>query len=345
MPLSPTLLSMVQTCCDELGLNRPSIVVGSTDTQVRQIYAMFNREVKEMQKDKDWTALQAEYDLHVAQPVTTTGNVTQGAYQITGIPSTAGIQPFLFVCNAGNIPVAARVVSVDNATQVTLSEPATGTQTGVSCVFAQDTYPEPPDFDRFINQTWWDRTNRWSLLGPDSPQVDQWHRSGIVTIGPRRHFRQIGPQIPSAYAGDFNSDFGSDFNASLSGYNYRLWPPPGALDTPIDLVFEYVSKWAVITVDLASNAVTGSPTFVTDNDMSVLDGDALIMGAKWRYWQIKGFDYQALQAEQIDFVNRLYANDGGNKTLSLAPMRQNLFISSSNVQDGFFPGPIGPNSN
>ena len=44
----------------------------------------------------------------------------------------------------------------------------------------------------YIGQTWWDRTNRWALLGPDSPQIDQWHRSGIYVTGPRRHFRQIG---------------------------------------------------------------------------------------------------------------------------------------------------------
>jgi hypothetical protein len=335
-----TLLQIVQTAMGEMGLVEPAVVIGSTDVQVQQIYRLVNRELTELQQDKEWTVLQAEFNLHVAQPIITTGDTTLNSYQIINIPTTAGVNANTFVCNAGNIPVAARVVSVDSNTQVTLSEPATGTQTGVTCTFARDTYAEPPDFSRFINQTWWDRTNRWSLLGPDSPQVDQWHRSGIVTIGPRRHFRQIGPVIPGGFSGDFNNDFSSDFSSTILRNNYRLWPPPGTLDTPIDLAFEYISNWVVIN----PFTQTGQTTFLADTDYTVLSAQAIIMGVKWRYFQIKGWDYAPLQAEAVDFVNRLYANDGGNKTLSLAPMRQNLFITSSNVQDGSYPGPSGPNS-
>jgi hypothetical protein len=340
-----TLLQIVQTAYAELGFNPPAVVANSTDLQVKQMFALVNRNLAQLVLEKEWTCLQAEYDLHVAQPITTTGDTTLNSYQIANIPSTTGIQPYSWVCNAGNIPVAARVRAVNDANTVTLTEPATGTEAGVSCVFAQDTYPEPDDFGRFINQTWWDRTNRWSLLGPDSPQVDQWHRSGVVTIGPRRHFRQVGPAIPQAYLGDFSgSDFsGSDFSVGTGGgrnYNYRLWPPPGALDTPIDLVFEYISIWSVISPTLS----IGQSKFVADTDFCVLNGDAMIMGAKWRLFQVKGFDYQPLQQEYMDFVETLYASDGGNKTLSLSPLRQNLFISSSNVQDGNFPGAIGPNA-
>lgn len=331
MPGGFTLLQMVQTVCDELGLNRPAVVANSTDLQIRQIYALFNRELTELQKDKQWTMLQKEYDLHVGQPITTTGDTVANGYQISNIPSTTGIYPGIFVCNAMNIPVAARVVAVDpSGTSVTVSEPATGNGTQVSCVFAQDTYAEPLDFDRFQNQTWWDRTNRWSLLGPDSPQVDQWHRSGVVTIGPRRHFRQVY----TPYGGDFNNDFNDDFAGSSVTYNYRLWPPPGATDTPINLAFEYISRFAVFSVAGAPQA-----TFVADSDVSILDSNALMLGVKWRFWQIKGFDYAAMQQEAIDYVDRLYANDGGAKTLYLSQGRMNFLVNSSNVPDGSWPGP------
>jgi hypothetical protein len=341
-----TLFQIVYLAYTELGLNAPAVVTTSTDLQVKQLWQLINRDLQQLILDKDWTVLQKEYDLHVGQPITTTGDTTLNAYTITNIPTTAGIQPFNWVCNAGNIPVAARVVSVDSSTQVTLSEPATGTEVGVSCVFAQDTYPEPDDFGRFINQTWWDRTNRWALLGPDSPQVDQWHRSGVVTIGPRRHFRQIGPQLPYSYTGDFSgTDFSNtDFNVGGSGgirYNYRLWPPPAALDTPINIAFEYISNWPVIS---PTNNFVNQNRFLADTDFAVVSGDALVLGAKWRLWQIKGFDYRPLQQEYLDFVEQLYGADGGNKTLSLAPLRQNMFITSSNVQDGSFPGPLGPNA-
>lgn len=334
MAANASILEIIQTVCDELGLVRPATITNSTDLQTRQLLSLANRELKELQQDKQWTALQTEANLHVTQPIITTGDTTLNSYQITNIPSTTGIIGYLFVCNAGNIPVAARVTQINDAHTVTLDEPATGTQVRVSCNFAQDTYPLPPDFSRFINQTWWDRTNRWALLGPDSPQVDQWHRSGVVTIGPRRHFRQIGPQIPQGYGGDFGADFNSDFNTQGSSlYAYRLWPPPGATDTPIDIAYEYISNYPVIGA-----LVTPQPTFVADADFPVLDSNMILMGVKWRFFQIKGFDYQPLQQEHIDYVDRAYANDGGAKTLSLSPTRMNLLIQSSNVQDGNWPG-------
>ena len=226
-----TLLQIVNTALDELGLSRTSIVVNSTDVQIRRLYALINRDLNEQVKDKQWTALQTEFDLHVGQPTTTTCNTSQNSYQITNIPDTSTLMAGLFVCNAQNIPVDSRVASVDTPNQVTLTQPATGNGTNVPCVFAQDTYALPPSYDRFQMQTWWDRTNRWSLLGPDSPQIDQWHRSGVVTIGPRRHFRII----PGFQGADFSIDFGPDFNTSLFSYAFRIWPPPGATDTPIDI--------------------------------------------------------------------------------------------------------------
>lgn len=330
--MTATLLNIVQDICDEVGLNRPAVVAGSTDVQVRLLYALVNRATRELQQNYDWTALQTEYDLHVGQPLITTGDVILNSYQITNIPDTTGIEAQLWVCNAQFIPVAARVVSVDSPTQVTLSEPATGTQAAVSCTFAKDTYPEPVDFDRFINQTWWDRTNRWALLGPDSPQVDQWHRSGVVTIGPRRHFRQIGSI--GTVGGEFNPDFGPDFSITGLRKNYRLWPPPGATDTPINIVFEYITK-NIVQCMLGA----GQPTFQADTDIAVIDENSIILDTIWRYLKRKGFDYSQEQADARDYADRSYANDGGAKTLSLPGRRSNFLLTTAQVQDGNFPGP------
>ena len=317
-----TYLQMIQTVCDELGLNRPSVVVSSTDLQVRQLGALMKRELREIQQNYDFTQLQTEYDLHVSQPLSCTGNTTLGSYQVTNIsginPQTAITNPTLWVISGQNIPVDSRLASVDSTTQITLDQPATATATGVSLTIAQDTYPIPTDFDRYINQTWWDRTNRWALLGPDSPQIDQWHRSGIVTIGPRRSFRQIGYQGLTTSDGPVNC--------------YRLWPPPGATDTPIDLVFEYISKYCVL-----SSTGTPQATFLADTDISILDENIFILGTKWRFFQIKGFDYAPLQQEYQDYVDRKFGNDGGAKTLSLHSQRDQFLLSPGNVQDGNFP--------
>src|ERR1700744_4657730 len=129
--------------------------------------------------------------------------------------------------------------------------------------FGQDTYPESPDFDRFINGTAWDRTNRWALLGPDSPQLDEFHRSGIVTTGPRRHFRQVG---------------------NLVAGTYRLWPPPAVVDTPFQIAWEYISlNWVRV-----HGGSTLAASMVNDDDTPLLDSQALILGAKWRFLGTKG---------------------------------------------------------
>lgn len=336
-------LQIVQTICDELGLTSPSSVVGTTSQQIRHIGAMVKRELRELQQNYEWTALQREFDLYVQPPIFATGDVELGSPYITNVqivpsPQTGDFSPDfspdfsggvssldqiqnaeLYLISGQFLVVNTRLINVDPPNKtITVDQPATGSGTGIALTISQDTYPGPADFDRYINQTWWDRTNRWALIGPDSPQVDQWHRSGIVTIGPRRHFRQIGHNGLSAAS-------------ALPLNNYRIWPAPGATDTPLDLVYEYISINTVLAAD-------GTPqsTFLGDTDIPVLDDNMLVLGGKWRFWQIKGFDYGALQAEAIDYVDRHYANDGGSKTLSMVGSRVGLYQSL--VQDGSFPG-------
>jgi len=306
------LLEIVQQACYELGIVPPTFLVGNTDPQALQLYGLSNREVKEQQQNRDWTGLQEEYVIFVGQPTTLVGNTTNLSPVITNLPDTTGITANEWVVQGENIPVAARVLSVDSLTQVTLSEQASATQTGVSLLFAKDTYPVPCDFDRYNNRTMWDRTNRWELIGPDTPQFDQWHRSGIVTVGPRRHFRQIGT-LPNVF---------------------RIWPPPAIGDTPINLVFEYLSLNCVMGVD-----GTKKQKFTADTDVPLMDEQSIILGIKWRFLQAKGFSYAAQQDEYNAYVSRRQGADGGAQTLNLGRPAAPSLISPANVQDGFFPGP------
>lgn len=317
-----TLLQIVQAAQGELGLPQSSTVVGNTDPTTVQMYNLTNRALDELRRCNRWTACQFEYDLVVNPPIITTGDLGVNSAVITNIPSTTGILANYFTVSGNSISQAARVLSVDSSTQVTMTMEAalTAAITGADVTFAQDTYPIPSDFDFFNNRTMWDRTNRWELLGPDSPQLDQWHRSGIVATGPRRHFRQIGP-----YADTF-----------------RIWPPPTEITNPLQLVFEYLSLNAV--------RVNGSNSsfaqyFQNDDDLPLLDDQAIIMGLKWMFWEAKGFgSYVTLQNRWIDYVERLKARDGAAPTLNLVKRVNPIFISPANVQDGFFPGPVGPNS-
>jgi len=309
-----TLLELIQTACAELGLNQPQIVAGSTDLQVIQLHSLANREGQNLYRDYDWTELQNEFIINVEFPTDTTGDVAENSAIISNLPTTAGLDTNYAISGDG-MPQAQRVAEVLDGTTIRASMESTATATGTTLTFARDTYDMPDDFDRYIGQTWWDRTNHWRLIGPDSPQMDQYLRSGIFATGPRIRWRQIGK--PPAM--------------------WRIWPPPTSENTPDALVWEYVSKNWVKKAD-----GTYSNSMALDTDEPVLDPQAIILGIKWRAWQIKGMDYGSMQQEYLDYVNQLEARNGGNPDLFLNRRTGPFLIGTQNIQDGFWPGPGNP---
>lgn len=323
---------MVQNAQAELGLP-PSISVygqtGVTDNTGIQMGALANRVLDELRRMNRWTVLQKEYDLIVAVATITTGSMAAQSAVITGIPSTAGLSAQDWQVVGADIPVAARIQSVDSLTQVTMTmqNTNTATLTGTPITFAKDTYALPVGIDWFNNRTFWDRTNRWELIGPDSPQVDQWHRSGIVATGPRRHFRILQGQSTTT-PGQLQD-------------MVRIWPSPVEIVSPLQLVFEYLSTLSVAT----TGGTTYAQYFTTDTDTCLLDENAILMGIKWMFWEIKGFgSYMTLQNRWVDYVERLISRDGPAPTLKLVRRENSMFVSPNSVQDGFFPGPSGPNA-
>lgn len=311
------LLQIGQAVTGELGLVQPAAIVGATDLQTVQLYNLINREGDNLKRTHNWTQLQTLFTLDVTAPTVLTGNVQLGSPAITNIlPNTTGIVAETYVVTGAQLPVAARVLSVDSSSQITMDMVATGTVSNTSLTFAKDTYPENADFDRFLNGTAWDRTNRWALLGPDSPQLDEYHRSGIVTTGPRRHFRQVG---------------------NLVAGTYRLWPPPAIVDTPFQIAWEYISlDW------VRNTGGTLQASMTADTDVPILDSQALILGVKWRFLQAKGIPTaSSMQTEYLDYVQQLIARDGGAPTLTMGRRFNPYLLSPFNVQDANYPGPNG----
>ncbi len=320
-----TILQMVQRAEAELGLPQSVSVFGTNslgiDATGTQMGALANRVLDELRRMNRWTAMQFEFDLVVDVPISTTGDMLAESLIITNIPTTAGISANNFQVSGEGLLQAARVSSVDSLTQVTMNMENVNTVdvTGVDLLFMRDTYPMPDGFDWFNNRTMWDRTNRWELLGPDSPQMDQWHRSGIVATGPRRHFRKIGPTQSS----------------------FRIWPPPADITAPLQLVFEFLSINAVSY----QGSETYTQYFADDTDKCLLDDNAVIQGIKWMFWEAKGFgSYVTLQQRWVDYVERQIARDGAAPTLQINKRVSPVLLSGANVQDGFFPGPTGSNS-
>ena len=326
-----TLLAIINQAQGELGLPQSATVAGNTDqttVQMLSILQKIGEEVRDHPED-GWSTMHAEFNLAVSPATVLASCSTTANSPVVSVPSTAGLIAGAMQVQdtLGAVPTACRVTSVGVGT-VTMSMEATASTTNNTISFATDTYTLPPDFKFFSNRTAWDRTNRWELLGPDSPQMDQWHRSGIVVTGPRRHFRSVG-RIPTVEP------------------TWRLWPAPFEISNPLQLAFEYISSDWISTQGGA--AVPPSPpvysnSWAYDTDIPVLDDRALIDGIKWMFWKRKGFAWADERQDWVDLLDRLVARDGGSPTLQLAKRVHPIFISPANVQDGFFPGPVGPNS-
>jgi hypothetical protein len=306
-----TFLEILEQVADELGLVRPTDVTAS-DLQTRQLVGLANRTGADLMKEVDWTSLQTEYVIEFNAPTELTGDITDGSAVVAGISDTSALSAATFHVAGTGIQQATRIASVDSATQVTLTQEATATTTGVTLTFTKDTFDIPTDFDRYIDQTQWDRRFQWELIGPQSPQADQQQRSGIVAFGPRRKYRQVGRR-PSAF---------------------RIWPPPSASgEYPGTLVWEYISNQWVNKSDS-----TFASTLTANDDETVFPDGLLVLGIKWRFWQAKGFAYADRQAEYIDWLNRESARDGGQRPIGLSRRaRQSVLLTSANAQDGSFP--------
>jgi hypothetical protein len=181
-----------------------------------------------------------------------------------------------------------------------MSQLASGTYTSVTFTFSQTKYPLPNDFETITDNTHWDKTKHWQMLGPEDAQQWQWLKSGYISTGPRIRWRILGDK-------------------------FQIWPP---YNTQEYLGFEYRSKgWA----RSAAGAVKNS--FTVDTDTTIFDDTVLVLGTKLKYFQIKSFDTTALQADYFRYLNVAKANDKGSATLSFAPYPSKVLIGYANIPD------------
>lgn len=295
------LLGLIQQVYNELGgLNTngvPTAVVSSQDPTVKQMYALISRQGHDLARQFDWQALNKEY---IIQTVATTKSVTlvQGSYQAT-MASTAGLSANYGIDGSGVNPFTS-VVSVDSGTQITMNMPALSS--GVFTLnFAQTNYPLPSDWLKQIPQTEWDRTNRWPLMGPKSPQEWQSYKSGIVYAGPRERFRILGGAV-------------------------TISPPP-----PNGLLFAYEYISSAWVIDASG---TRKQTYSADTDTCVFDDSLMVSGLKMRFKQAKGLDFTAEAAEYGQLLNALKAQDKSAPKLSLSPFYGNPLLGYENIPDG-----------
>ena len=295
--MSYTMLQLVQQVTAELNLAVPTYVQGNTNQDVQQVLALMNRAGFDLVKEHDWQALELEYRFYTTA-ITTTCDTINNTYNLLNVGNVTGLNSNYSVVGT-NVPQDTYVESVSGST-VTVSQLSSATSVGGTVTFSQTKYDLPPDFETITDNTHWDKTKHWQMLGPEDAQQWQWLKSGYISTGPRIRWRILGGQ-------------------------FQIWPP---YNTQEYLGFEYRSKgWA----RSATGAVKNS--FTADTDTTVFDDTVLVLATKLKYFQIKSFDTTALMQDYMRYLSVAKANDKGSATLSFAPYPSKVLIGYANIPD------------
>lgn len=295
------LLALIQQVCRELAISVPTAVVTSVDPMIVQLYALLNRHGHDMSRQFEWEKLDREYMLTTVAFANTCTLTVNSA--VVTMASTTGITTNFAVVGTG-VNQYAQVLSVDSPTQITMNMPATvgGSQ---RITFAQIAYPLPSDWLHQIPRTEWDRTNRWALMGPKSPQAWQAYKSGIVYAGARERFRILGGL-------------------------FQVTPPPA---NGIVFSYEYISSAWVIDTPTG----TYKQNLSADTDTWVFDDSLLVSALKMRWKQAKGLDWSFEGQEYNALLQGLKAQDKSAPTLSLTMGGRSIY----NMGDEVIAGTIG----
>jgi len=295
--MSSTMLQLVQQVTAELNLAVPTYVAGNTNQDVQQVLALMNRAGFDLVKEHDWQALELEYRFYTTA-ITTTCDTINNTYNLLNVGNVTGLNSNYSVVGT-NVPQDTYVSSVAGST-VTVSQLASATSIGGTVTFSQTKYPLPSDFETITDNTHWDKTKHWQMLGPEDAQQWQWLKSGYISTGPRIRWRILGDK-------------------------FQIWPP---YNTQEYLGFEYRSKgWARSATDQVKNS------FTADTDTTIFDDTVLVLSTKLKYFQIKGFDTTALQQDYFRYLNVAKANDKGSANLSFAPYPTKVLIGYANIPD------------
>ena len=292
------MLELVQQVTAELNLAVPTFVVGNQSQDVQQILALMNRAGYDLIKEHDWQALELEYRFYTTA-ITTTCTTTNGTQVLTAIPSTTGLDNTYSIVGT-NVPQDTYVDEVLSATSVSTTQQSSASSTDGTVTFSKTIYPLPDDYETITDNTHWDKTKHWQMLGPVDAQQWQWLKSGYISTGPRVRWRILGNE-------------------------FQIWPP---YNTQEYLGFEYRSKgWARAADGTVKNS------FTADSDTTVLDDSVIALLTKLKYFQIKSFDTTALLQDYQRYLNVAKANDKGSATLSFAPQPSAVLIGWANIPD------------
>lgn len=143
----------------------------------------------------------------------------------------------------------------------------------------------PSDFDHYIKDTMFNRTQSRKVFGPLSASEWQLDKAGFSGITIENVFRFRGSDI-------------------------LMTPNPTAGES---VYYEYVSKYWCQSLDETEKAA-----MTADDDTAILDEELLTKDLIWRFLKAKSLDYaEAFNDFQVELA-MAKGRDGSNRTLSLS---------------------------
>lgn len=166
----------------------------------------------------------------------------------------------------------------------------------------QTNAPVPDDLDRFIDNTFFNRTTAREIVGPITARAWQLAQARPVETRIYLAFRKRGGQ-------------------------FMITPVPAAGET---IAYEYVSKnWA------QSSAGQPKPTFTSDDDTTFLDEELMKLGLIWRWKAAKGLPYAEDMATYERAVQQAAGEDGGATAISITGS-PDVNLMAVNLPEGGF---------
>jgi hypothetical protein len=163
----------------------------------------------------------------------------------------------------------------------------------------------PDDWDRFLPNSFFNRTTRLEVIGPITPQVWQ----AIMAQ----------PQLNRVYLAFRERD-----------NKFLITPNPTAGQT---IAYEYISKnW----VEAADGEL--KPTFTADTDTPLLESRLFVLGLRWRFRKTKGLDYAEDYKTYQKEVQKVQGKDGGSTKLDITGRNLYNQWGYPNLPLGNFPG-------
>jgi len=203
-------------------------------------------------------------------------------------------------------------------------------------------YALPLDFDRFLNETMWNRDQNWPLIGPINAQEWQNWKSGIVTTLPRQRFRVKGWTDNQMFIDPTPS---SDENGQTCVFEYisstivkpKVWVA-STVWTGIQYcsyngnIYTRGSTGVATTGTTAPTHSTGAVTdglitwtftnaifqsFVHDTDDVILDETMVIDGTVWRFKEERGLDFEDLRQQAENKIDTMKTKLSGSGVVTI----------------------------